>query len=122
MVVTIPVSACWANAPELMTVSIEPAKIVFASLIENLSVVEQSKLSRNERVCSPVMVLFGLRGISRLNPSRAPAEVRQRLGIYESTPCPIAQDRGPITRRYCKPRTGYSNAIDLVHEFDSRMA
>jgi hypothetical protein len=28
------VSACWANVTELMTVSIEPAKTIFASFIE----------------------------------------------------------------------------------------
>ncbi len=34
IVVTVPVSACWAKVTELMTVSIEPAKTIFASLIE----------------------------------------------------------------------------------------
>jgi hypothetical protein len=34
MVVTVPVSGCWANAIELITVSTEPAKMLFASLIE----------------------------------------------------------------------------------------
>src|ERR1700704_4372155 len=33
-VVTVPVSACWANVTELMTISIKPAKTIFASLIE----------------------------------------------------------------------------------------
>jgi hypothetical protein len=34
IVVTVPVSACWANVTELMAVSMAPAKAVFASLIE----------------------------------------------------------------------------------------
>jgi len=37
-----------------MTVSIEPAKTILASLIENLSVFEQSEISRNEPIGSLV--------------------------------------------------------------------
>jgi hypothetical protein len=53
-VVTVPVSACWANATELMTASIEPAKTIFASLMENLPVFAQSEITRDERICSLV--------------------------------------------------------------------
>jgi hypothetical protein len=34
MVVTVPVSVCWAHVAELMAVSIKAARTVFASLIE----------------------------------------------------------------------------------------
>src|SRR5882757_6884235 len=52
IVVTIPVSAFWANATELMSASIEPARIIFASFIEYLSVFGQSEISRNKRIGS----------------------------------------------------------------------
>jgi hypothetical protein len=42
MVVTVPVSACWANATELMAASIQAAKTVFICLIEILPALEQS--------------------------------------------------------------------------------
>jgi hypothetical protein len=56
IVVTVPVrvgpGACWAHVTELMTVSIEPAKTIFANFIEISPFFEQSTISRNKRIGS----------------------------------------------------------------------
>src|ERR1700722_406312 len=55
MVVTVPVSACWASATEGMTISREPVRIRFASCIEISRFSERWAISRSGRIGSPVM-------------------------------------------------------------------
>ena len=83
IVVTIPVSACWANATELMSASIEPAKIILPSLIENLSVFGRSQTIWNERIGS----LVGRKSVESMpsSPSGNP---------YQDT-APAALDHAP---------------------------
>jgi hypothetical protein len=63
-----------------MTVSIEPAKTIVASLIENLSVFEQSEISRNQRIGSLVgefKILGFISGSRRLRSNVGVGQSRQ---------------------------------------------